>query len=192
MSSSTKEALSTALKKMLGVKPIDKVTVKDLVGICNVNRQTFYYHFNDVYDLLAWTFEEDADKYLPSKVIYDNWREDVMTYFRYLKNNRVVALNIFNSPRRKFMLQHIKDRLHSCVRDFALIVSEGKNIDMQDFEFVVDLYTNLVVGLISQWMDSGMPESLPGNRERIMSLLDNSIEVMLGSFQRPGKIAAQS
>lgn len=188
MASSTKEALSAALKKMLSVKPIDKVTVKDLVEICNVNRQTFYYHFNDVYDLLAWTFEEDADRYLPSKVIYDNWREDVMTYFRYLKSNKVVALNIFNSPRRKFMLKHIKDRLHSCVREFAFITAESKNIDMQDFEFVVEFYTNLVVGLISQWMDSGMPESLPGNRERIMKLLDNSVELMLGSFQRPAKL----
>ena len=56
---------------------------------------------------------------------------------------------------------------------------------MQDFEFVVDLYTNLVVGLISQWMDEGMPESIPSNRERIMMLLDNSVEVMLASFQRP-------
>ena len=31
---------------------LDKITIKDLVEICGVNRQTFYYHFDDVYDLL--------------------------------------------------------------------------------------------------------------------------------------------
>ncbi|HCY78991.1 MAG TPA: dihydroxyacetone kinase transcriptional activator DhaS, partial [Clostridiales bacterium] len=56
MASSTKEALGNALKKMLSVKPIDKITVKDLVEECGVNRQTFYYHFDDVYDLLEWVF----------------------------------------------------------------------------------------------------------------------------------------
>lgn len=187
MSSSTKEALAAALKQMMGVKPIDKITVKDLVEICNVNRQTFYYHFNDVYDLLEWTFEEDANRVLPSKIIYDHWREDVKIYFNYLRSNRVFALNVYNSNRRVFMLKYIKTRLQSCVRDFALIVSEGRNIDMQDFEFVVLLYTNLVVGLISQWMDLGMPETVPSNSERVMRLLDNSVEMMLDCFQIPGK-----
>ena len=65
MASSTKEALGNALKKMLAIKPIDKITVKDLVEECGVNRQTFYYHFDDVYDLMEWVFEEDANRVLP-------------------------------------------------------------------------------------------------------------------------------
>ena len=67
MASSTKEALGNTLKKMLSVKPIDKITVKDLVEECGVNRQTFYYHFDDVYDLLEWVFEEDTNKALPAR-----------------------------------------------------------------------------------------------------------------------------
>ena len=57
MATSTKESLGNALKKMLTIKPIDKITVKDLVEECGVNRQTFNYHFDDVYDLLEWVFE---------------------------------------------------------------------------------------------------------------------------------------
>ena len=78
MSSSTKESLAAALKQMMAVKPIDKITVKDLVEICGVNRQTFYYHFDDVYDLLEWVFEEDANRVLPHEVVFDHWREDVL------------------------------------------------------------------------------------------------------------------
>ena len=52
MASGTKDALADALRSMMMVKPIDKVTVKDIVEICGVNRQTFYYHFDDVDDLL--------------------------------------------------------------------------------------------------------------------------------------------
>ena len=45
MASSTKEALGNALKKMLSVKPIDKITVKDLVEECGVNRQDLLLSF---------------------------------------------------------------------------------------------------------------------------------------------------
>ena len=83
MATSTKESLGNALKKMLAIKPIDKITVKDLVEECGVNRQTFYYHFDDVYDLLEWVFEEDANRVLPSEIRYDEWRENVLLFFHY-------------------------------------------------------------------------------------------------------------
>ena len=97
MASSTKQALGSALKQMLAVKPIEKIAVKDLVEICGVNRQTFYYHFDDVYDLLEWVFEEDAKKVLPREVVYEHWQDDVILFFSYLRDNRSFALNIYNS-----------------------------------------------------------------------------------------------
>ena len=66
MATSTKKALADALKKMMVIKPIDRITVNDLVETCGVSRQTFYYHFDDVYDLLEWVFEVDANANLPS------------------------------------------------------------------------------------------------------------------------------
>ena len=183
MASTTKESLGAALKQMLTVKPIDKITVKDLVEICGVNRQTFYYHFDDVYDLLKWVFEEDANRVLPSEVVYEHWRDDVMMFFKYLADNSVFALNIYNSNSRIYMLRYFKRRLQGCIRSFAIIVSEGKNIDRTDFEFVVEFYANGIVGLISQWLDLGMQLPKEITQDRFLKLLDNSVENMLARFQ---------
>lgn len=183
MASTTKESLGAALKQMLTVKPIDKITVKDLVEICGVNRQTFYYHFDDVYDLLEWVFEEDANRVLPSEVVYEHWRDDVMMFFKYLADNSVFALNIYNSNSRIYMLRYFKRRLQGCIRSFAIIVSDGKNIDRTDFEFVVEFYANGVVGLISQWLDLGMQLPKEITQGRFLKLLDNSVENMLARFQ---------
>ena len=183
MASTTKESLGAALKQMLTVKPIDKITVKDLVEICGVNRQTFYYHFDDVYDLLEWVFEEDANRVLPSEVVYEHWRDDVMMFFKYLADNSVFALNIYNSNSRIYMLRYFKRRLQGCIRSFAIIVSEGKNIDRTDFEFVVEFYANGIVGLISQWLDLGMQLPKENTQDRFLKLLDNSVENMLARFQ---------
>ena len=48
----TKRTLAAALKELMAQKPIDKVTIHDLTERCGIRRQNFYYHFQDVYDLL--------------------------------------------------------------------------------------------------------------------------------------------
>ncbi len=183
MATSTKEALGRALKQMMNVKPINKITVKDLVGICNVNRQTFYYHFDDVYDLLEWVFEEDANRVLPKEVKRETWREDVMVFFDYLQENRTFALNVYNSNSRNGMLKFLTDRLKGCIHSFSVLVSDGRNIDRKDFEFIVDLYPNTIVGLIAQWMDLGMPVPDDETKERFIKVLESSIENILARFQ---------
>lgn len=56
MTQITKKALAASLKKLLQEKPMDKVTVVDIVENCGVNRQTFYYHFRDIYEFFASNF----------------------------------------------------------------------------------------------------------------------------------------
>ena len=184
MSTTTKESLAAALKQMMLVKPIGKITVKDLVEICGVNRQTFYYHFDDVYDLLEWVFEEDANRVLPRKVVYEHWREDVLVYMEYLKENSAFTLNVYNSNSRPYMLRYIRERLKACIRSFAEIVAERRSIDRQDFEFIVEFYSHLVVGLITQWMDQGMQLPREITTERVLKVLDNSIEDMMRRFEK--------
>ena len=128
MASSTKEALGNALKQMLAVKPIDKITVKDLVEVCGVNRQTFYYHFDDVYDLLEWVFEEDTNKALPHEIRYEMWRDNVVEWFQYLMDNRTFVLNIFNSQNRAYLLRYFKGRLHYCVHSFVLLAPRATRV----------------------------------------------------------------
>ena len=183
MSSSTKEALANALRQMMSIKPIAKITVKDLVEICGVNRQTFYYHFDDVYDLLEWVFEEDADRVLPHEVVYGRWREDVMVFMDYLENNGAFTLNVYNSDSRLYMLQYLEGKMENCIRSFAVIVSEGRNVSRQDFEFVVKFYAKCAIGFIAQWMDMGMQLPKEITQDRILRIMQDSVENMLDRFK---------
>lgn len=67
MSNTTKRAIEASLKKLLLVKPLDKITISDIAEDCGINRMTFYYHFKDIYDLIEWSCEEDAAKALGAK-----------------------------------------------------------------------------------------------------------------------------
>ena len=54
MANTTKLALEAALKKELLTKSLDKITINELAEDCGISRMAFYYHFKDIYDLVAW------------------------------------------------------------------------------------------------------------------------------------------
>lgn len=62
MNRRTKNDLENALKQLLKVRPLSKVTIKDLCEACNIYRVSFYYHFKDIYDLMEWSCLNDTKK----------------------------------------------------------------------------------------------------------------------------------
>ena len=80
----TKEALAKAFAELLEKRSIDKVTVKDIVAACGVNRQTFYYHFRDIYDLMEWALTAEIEKYTRQHLSAGmGWQEQVKMLFHF-------------------------------------------------------------------------------------------------------------
>lgn len=55
----TKKLFSEELIQMVKEMSFEKVRVSQLCKRCGADRRTFYYHFIDKYDLVAWIFSED-------------------------------------------------------------------------------------------------------------------------------------
>ena len=55
----TRLGLEAALRELLEQKPLDQLRVRELTELCGLRRQSFYYHFKDVYELFAWTVERE-------------------------------------------------------------------------------------------------------------------------------------
>ena len=66
ISSETKIKMANALKEQVGTKPFSKITVGDIISTCEINRNTFYYHFENIYDLLYWTYEQEIQNIITS------------------------------------------------------------------------------------------------------------------------------
>ena len=71
----TKNAIMTSLVKLLNEKPLDKITVKDIVEDCGINRNTFYYHYHDIYDPLKDIFNIETKKALELAGAHSNWQK---------------------------------------------------------------------------------------------------------------------
>ena len=57
----TKDSIAVAFLDVASKKSIDKVTVKDVVEACGITRQTFYYHFQDMMDVIEWSLKQHEE-----------------------------------------------------------------------------------------------------------------------------------
>lgn len=131
-------------------KPFSKITVSELIKECNVNRKTFYYHFQDIFELLKWTFEQEAFVILKQYDITTEYDKIISFAYDYIMNNSYIINCAYDSLGRdvlkSFFCQDIKTPVNS------IILSKEKELDTElpdDFRsFLCTLYTEGIAGMI--------------------------------------------
>ena len=78
----TKRALAKTLKELCQYRNFEKISINDLTNKCGLNRQTFYYHFQDKYDLLQWLYYDELFADIENIITFDNWDQMSINSFR--------------------------------------------------------------------------------------------------------------
>ena len=87
-SNNTKKTLAEALKLLLEKKPLAKITVSDIIRECGLNRKTFYYHFQDIHDLLKWMLNQEAIERIKSFTMAMKFEEGMFFLLKYIEENK--------------------------------------------------------------------------------------------------------
>ncbi|OAB42234.1 TetR/AcrR family transcriptional regulator [Paenibacillus glacialis] len=182
MSVITKKALAASLKEMMGRLSLDKITVKDLVADCGVNRQTFYYHFQDIYDLLDWIYKREALDSISNCRTYDTWQQGFLKIFQYVLDNKKFCLSTYRSMGR----EHLDLFLHQAVFELLMAVIEEVSADMQvrmeDKNFIANFYTYAFIGIMLEWIRNDMSEDPEFIIERLSVLIEGDMEKAINKY----------
>ena len=181
MSLLTEKALAASLKKLLEKKTLDKITVKDITDDCGVNRQTFYYHFHDIYDLIEWIFTEEAKRYADG-VDVDNWQEHIRNMMDKLLEDKKFILNTFYSINRRQLEQFLQKLARPRMEELVNNLAEGMHVSDEDLDFVVQIYTFGLVGILTEWLASGMSDDFSHMLDKFFLIVDGSIEHTLAKL----------
>lgn len=183
MSQITKKALAQSLKKLLSEKPLDKITVIDIVEDCEVNRQTFYYHFKDIYDLIEWTYLNEATKAIDGKKTYDTWQEGFLHIFEYVLQNKSFVTNTYHSMSR----DHLERYLYAVTFDLLMGViqekAKGLNVRDEDKKFIANFYKYAFTGLMLEWIRTGMKDDPSSIIKHLDILIHGDITKALEKFK---------
>lgn len=156
-SDQAKHALAAALKELMAQKPIDKITIHDITERCGIRRQNFYYHFEDVYDLMRWMFQEEAVSLLRQHEGTLLWQEGLLQLFRYIEENKAVCLCALRSVGRehlkRFFETDIHAIIHRTVEQFGHEVGAiSAGVTESDVELVTHFYVVALTGMLESWL----------------------------------------
>ncbi|MGN0261512.1 MAG: TetR family transcriptional regulator [Eggerthellaceae bacterium] len=165
----TKLAFSQALKSAMATKPLSKITVSQLVRHCGVNRNTFYYHFEDIYDLLRWTLEQETVETMRRIDLLVSTREAFQFMVGYVRENRAMLASAYETLGYDTVKRFFRADFHAIVKGVFQQIDcrRGKSLPPQGMEFVCMFFEEALSGCMinaiiepSCWTDEETVEYL--------------------------------
>lgn len=162
----TKQAMASSMKKLACQKPFAKITVSDIIADCDINRKTFYYHFEDIYALLRWTLEQEAIEVVKHYDLLAEYEEAVSFVLDYVDENAQFIRNVYHSLGQNELKRFFYCDFISVVRAFVDETEQAQNLSVpNDFkEFICSIYAEAFAGSVLERVDH--PENY--DRKKIM------------------------
>jgi len=168
----TKDLLCESLKRLLAQKSLDKISIKAITDGCGLNRQTFYYHFDDIYQAVDWLLKKEA-----VSIFFDQkenllLKEGLQVLFAYIASNRTMCLNVLASVGNEYIYRFFYDELYSIICNNLSDSEKGVALDASKKAQLVKYLVISCGSYIVAWM-MGVVEESP---EEIIEFLLRQIE----------------
>lgn len=182
MLKNAKEVFAESLKKMLEKKSMNHITVKDIVEDCGVSRQAFYYHFNDIYQLIEWIFQEEAKEALANNRDIDTWQQGYCHVLERMQYNKSLVTNVYRSISREYLETFMYNVLYDIIYPVVEEQSEGLIVDDKNKKFISHFYSLAVVATGLDWVSKGMREPPVEISEQVAVLVKGDIKKALKKY----------
>ena len=153
---STKQLIGRSFMQLVCEKPFDKISVSDITSKCNLNRQTFYYHFQDKYECLEWIYRHDCLSPL-IHISLDNWNtciEEMLMIMQ--KHAQFYTRTIYASPRS--FIDPLFEVTKKLFRKTIHIIDEKDHVNDDEEDFISEFLAQGIVGTITSWVVKGMKQ----------------------------------
>ena len=177
MSGFTKEIIARTFTELLDEKPMSKVTVKDIVERCGVNRNTFYYHFRDIPDVVEFIFKKKWDEILESPQEKSSILECMEEMAALVRSNRKLMLNVYKSVKRDIFLVYMNEVATYIITEYFDKNMSEFNLEKEEIQMLIKYYKCLFIGILMEWLDRGLEDDLGAEMRQMVKLLENHPEL---------------
>lgn len=158
MSNFTQRAIKETFLSLLEERPLSEITVKDIVEKCGINRNSFYYHFQDLPALLEEIIKEEADavieKYSSANSIVDCF--DALVEFS--SRHKRAIMHIYRSVSRDIFERYLMQISEYFINSYISTVLTEEKINDNNKKAIVSYYKCVCFGLVIDWLNNGMKE----------------------------------
>ena len=158
MQKDTKKLIYDTFIELLTNKSFDKITVCDIVETCGINRNTFYYYYCDIYDLLEEVFKKELNILSEAHKSGSSWITAFIQVANTAHSHKKIISNICSS--RSY--DYLENCMHRACKEIIIEVvkreAHGMDIPEEDIDFIASYHLYALVGVSSEWFRTGMRE----------------------------------
>lgn len=178
MANYTKTLIIETFENMVERMPFDKITVTALIKECNIGRNTFYYHYEDIYALLDDILIKILKKYDDS-VKETDWKDVFKSLLKSCKENKNKVYNIFNSISRERLERYIFDGMDSIITSSVMEIAKSRNISNERAEIVANIVRYSLYGYFIHFLLDNMDYDIDNGTDSLFNIYDEMIDQML-------------
>jgi len=186
----TKMQLGDALFALMKEKPIEKISIREIANECGFPRSTFYYHFDDIYDLAAWFLASETVRCLRDgnggHAIL--WGGSLLRLFESVKENYRMLRGVINSTSFWRISDSYCTRcVNAIAPDLMMVVPEAAAVDQEFLRFLTAFYGHSMLDVCVKWFRGDMT-SEPGEMVALLDVIikNNFLSTLQAYSLMPG------
>lgn len=156
MVSKKRDAIMQSLLRLLEDRPLNRISVRDIVEDCGVNRNTFYYHFEDMPALVEAVVIDEVNQIIGRYDDISSIEECFDAAMQFCVKHRRAVYHIYNSANRDILERSLLEICEYMATKFIDNVSKDMDLRPGDREIIIQVYKFEFFGFSVDWLNSGM------------------------------------
>ena len=192
MAQFTKKGIMDSFVELAEEMPIDKITIKKVCDNCGINRNTFYYYYQDLYALKEEIIYVKAQK-LFSNLDFstsESWKGSLRIIGAYARKNEVFIRNLFNSMGRDAFGDYIVDAVSKLAYKYICtiydeeIAPKGIKVSDKDKRRLAYFFSKIFAETTVEWIRGKSSLDPVDTLEHGIEMLDGVAELMLTNMSK--------
>ena len=187
MSNFTKKAIMDSFVELAQSIPMDKITIKQVCDNCKINRNTFYYYYQDLYSLKEEIIYVKCEKLFVNLDFSSpgSWKSNLRIVGAYARKNEIFIRNLFNSMGRDAFGDYIVDIVSKMAYQNienlyeTKIVPTGKKVSEKEKKRLAYFFSKLFAETTVEWLRGKSSDDPVDTLEHGIEMLDGVVELML-------------
>ncbi|MDU1828882.1 TetR/AcrR family transcriptional regulator [Anaerococcus sp.] len=175
----TKDLIKKEFMKLLDERTLDNITVTELAKKCNIERKTFYYHYENLEQLIKEIFESELDIVIEEFNENLSWEDSFILAAKFILDNKKAIRHIYYSDYKVDVERYVYSMSGEVISKYVSHISKGTRAQDIDISLISYFYQCALSSALIQWIATNMKADPVLITNRLGKLMDGNILLSL-------------
>ena len=171
----TKNLIKQEFIKLLNKKSLHNITVTEIAKQCKIERKTFYYHYENLPQLVKEIFDEELEDVIKEFNETLSWEESFISATKFILENKKVVKHMYESDYKVELEKYIFSLSGEIMRKYIERVAKDTNAQEIDIKLIAYFYQCALSSSLIQWVATDMKTDAKVITRRLGELMDGNI-----------------